>query len=225
MEGQAGELHASEDVRKSGYLRKQKSMHRRYFVLRAASERGPARLEYYESEKKFRGKAPVPKKAVALETCFNINKRADSKNKHMIVLYTRAESFAVAAENEEDQHQWFQAMVELQCKSKPKTRSLKPHDHALGSREQCCHRTNGFLSPPFCCYKCRLSCINQPLVVKDKDAAAGCCVNSHACVQFCSCGMHCTGAVRGRTRPTVLCHTDSPCWCRDVEETRTLLQV
>ncbi|MED6231579.1 hypothetical protein ATANTOWER_030845 [Ataeniobius toweri] len=118
MEGQAGEQHGCEDVRKSGYLRKQKSMHRRYFVLRAASERGPARLEYYESEKKFRGKAPVPKKAVALETCFNINKRADSKNKHMIVLYTRAESFAVAAENEEDQHQWFQAMVELQCKSK-----------------------------------------------------------------------------------------------------------
>uniref|UniRef100_A0A096M477 Si:ch73-335l21.1 n=1 Tax=Poecilia formosa TaxID=48698 RepID=A0A096M477_POEFO len=118
MEGQAGELHGNEDVRKSGYLRKQKSMHRRYFVLRAASERGPARLEYYESEKKFRGKAPVPKKAVALETCFNINKRADSKNKHMIVLYTRAESFAVAAENEEDQDEWFQAMVELQCKSK-----------------------------------------------------------------------------------------------------------
>lgn len=116
MENQAGD--GCEDVRKSGYLRKQKSMHRRYFVLRAASERGPARLEYYESEKKFRGKAPVPKKAVALETCFNINKRADAKNKHMIVLYTRAESFALAAENEEDQDDWFQAMVELQCKSK-----------------------------------------------------------------------------------------------------------
>ncbi|XP_060951916.1 insulin receptor substrate 1-B isoform X2 [Limanda limanda] len=107
-----------EDVRRSGYLRKQKSMHRRYFVLRSASERGPARLEYYESEKKFRGKAPVPKRAVALETCFNINKRADAKHRHMIVLYTRAESFAVAAENESDQDEWYQAMVELQCKSK-----------------------------------------------------------------------------------------------------------
>lgn len=116
MEPQAGD--SCEDVRKSGYLRKQKSMHRRYFVLRAASERGPARLEYYESEKKFRGKAPVPKKAVALETCFNINKRADSKNKHMIVLYTRAESFSLAAENEADQDEWYQAMVDLQCKSR-----------------------------------------------------------------------------------------------------------
>uniref|UniRef100_A0A8C6KD55 Si:ch73-335l21.1 n=6 Tax=Nothobranchius TaxID=28779 RepID=A0A8C6KD55_NOTFU len=125
MEGHAGEHHnsssSSDDVRKSGYLRKQKSMHRRYFVLRGASERGPARLEYYESEKKFRGKAPVPKRVVALETCFNINKRADSKNKHMIVLYTRAESFSVAAESEADQDEWYQAMVELQCKSKNPT--------------------------------------------------------------------------------------------------------
>uniref|UniRef100_A0A3B1KLN1 Si:ch73-335l21.1 n=1 Tax=Astyanax mexicanus TaxID=7994 RepID=A0A3B1KLN1_ASTMX len=118
MESQGCEAPSCEDVRKSGYLRKHKSMHRRYFVLRAASERGPARLEYYESEKKFRGKAPVPKRAVALETCFNINKRADAKNKHMIVLYTRAESFAVAAENEADQDEWYQAMVELQCRSK-----------------------------------------------------------------------------------------------------------
>ncbi|XP_034020893.1 insulin receptor substrate 1-B isoform X2 [Thalassophryne amazonica] len=131
MESQVGEQHGVEDVRKSGYLRKQKSMHRRYFVLRAASERGPARLEYYESEKKFRGKAPVPKRAVLLETCFNINKRADSKNKHMIVLYTRAESFAVAADNEADQDEWYQAMVELQCKSKNLTDSGAAGDYGV----------------------------------------------------------------------------------------------
>ncbi|XP_051924670.1 insulin receptor substrate 1-B [Hippocampus zosterae] len=117
MDGQSA-AERGEDVRKSGYLRKHKSMHRRYFVLRSGTERGAARLEYYESEKKFRGKAPVPKKAVLLETCFNINKRADSKNKHMIVLYTRAESFAVAADNQVDQDDWYQAMVDLQCKSK-----------------------------------------------------------------------------------------------------------
>ncbi|KAG7260926.1 hypothetical protein CRUP_027175, partial [Coryphaenoides rupestris] len=61
---------------------------------------------------------PVPKRAVALETCFNINKRADAKHKHMIVLYTRAESFAVAAESEAEQDAWYRAMVELQCKIK-----------------------------------------------------------------------------------------------------------
>ncbi|KAF3840712.1 hypothetical protein F7725_006574 [Dissostichus mawsoni] len=94
MENQAAEPQNYEDVQKSGYLRKHKSMHRRFFVLRAASEHGPARLEYYENEKKFRSKSPVPKKVLNLDTCFNINKRADSKNKHMIVLYTRSESFS-----------------------------------------------------------------------------------------------------------------------------------
>ncbi|XP_028839603.1 insulin receptor substrate 1-B [Denticeps clupeoides] len=119
MENQAAlEQQSYEDVRKSGYLRKQKSMHRRFFVLRAASEHGPARLEYYENEKKFRSKSPVPKKSVSLDSCFNINKRADSKNKHMIVLYTRGESFAIAADTEDVQNEWYQAMLDLQCRSK-----------------------------------------------------------------------------------------------------------
>ncbi|CAG02895.1 unnamed protein product [Tetraodon nigroviridis] len=119
MENQAPEPQNYEDVQKSGYLRKHKSMHRRFFVLRAASEHGPARLEYYENEKKFRSKSPVPKKVLNLETCFNINKRADSKNKHMIVLYTRSESFAIAADSEEIQNEWYQAMLDLQgnCKT------------------------------------------------------------------------------------------------------------
>ncbi|XP_076866895.1 insulin receptor substrate 1-B [Brachyhypopomus gauderio] len=128
------EQQSYEDVRKSGYLRKQKSMHRRFFVLRAPSEQGPARLEYYENEKKFRSKSPVPKKVVNLESCFNINKRADSKNKHMIVLYTRGESFAIAADTEEVQNEWYQAMLDLQCRSKT------PDDY--GSGGEC-----GLLSP------------------------------------------------------------------------------
>ena len=119
METQAVVEHQCyDDVRKSGYLRKQKSMHRRFFVLRADSDHGPARLEYYENEKKFRSKSPVPKKMVNLESCFNINKRAYSKNKHMIVLYTRGESFAIAADTEEVQNEWYQAMLDLQCRSK-----------------------------------------------------------------------------------------------------------
>ncbi|KAL4659922.1 insulin receptor substrate 1-B-like [Arapaima gigas] len=118
METQAPEQQSFQDVRMCGYLRKPKSAHRRFFVLRTASARGPARIEYYENEKKFRSKAPVPKKVLNLETCFNINKRADSKNRHMIVLYTRGESFAIAADSEQLQEQWYQAMLELQCTSK-----------------------------------------------------------------------------------------------------------
>nr|XP_057942993.1 insulin receptor substrate 1-B isoform X1 [Doryrhamphus excisus] len=129
MENQGAELHNYEDVQKSGYLRKHKSMHRRFFVLRAASEHGPARLEYYENEKKFRSKSPVPKKVLNLETCFNINKRADSKNKHLIVLYTRSESFAIAADSEEVQNEWYHAMLDLQCNCKT------PEDY--GSSGEC----------------------------------------------------------------------------------------
>nr|XP_061801211.1 insulin receptor substrate 1-B-like [Nerophis lumbriciformis] len=129
MENQGAELQNYEDVHRSGYLRKHKSMHRRFFVLRAASERGPARLEYYENEKKFRSKSPVPKKVLNLETCFNINKRADSKNKHLIVLYTRSESFAIAADSEEVQNEWYQAMLDLQCNCK------SPEDY--GSSGEC----------------------------------------------------------------------------------------
>ncbi|XP_069501106.1 insulin receptor substrate 1-like [Ambystoma mexicanum] len=120
------------DVHKCGYLRKQKSMHRRFFVLRGPSERGPARLEYYESEKKFRAtpKAggvgpgsggppqPPPKRTINLETALNVNKRADAKHRHLLVLYSRDSSFCVACEGEEEQEAWYSAMLELQCKGK-----------------------------------------------------------------------------------------------------------
>ncbi|XP_067828111.1 insulin receptor substrate 1-B-like [Heptranchias perlo] len=106
------------DVKKCGHLRKSKSLHRRYFVLRAASERGAARLEYYESEKKFRGRSAGPKRAVHLQSCFNINKRADSRNKYLVALYTRDECFSVAADSEQEQESWYQAIVELLTRSK-----------------------------------------------------------------------------------------------------------
>ncbi|XP_039082621.1 insulin receptor substrate 2 [Hyaena hyaena] len=110
-------------VRKCGYLRKQKHGHKRFFVLRgpgdeaAAAGGGPApqppRLEYYESEKKWRSKAGAPKRVIALDCCLNINKRADAKHKYLIALYTRDEYFAVAAENEHEQDGWYRALTEL----------------------------------------------------------------------------------------------------------------
>ncbi|XP_043932274.1 insulin receptor substrate 1-B-like [Protopterus annectens] len=110
--------HADSDICKCGYLRKQKSMHRRFFVLRAGSDHGPCRLEYYENEKKFRCKGAIPKRSLNLETCLSISKRADLRNKHLIVIYTKDESFVLGVEGEAEQQCWFQAMVDLQCKSK-----------------------------------------------------------------------------------------------------------
>ncbi|XP_057563298.1 insulin receptor substrate 2 [Hippopotamus amphibius kiboko] len=114
-------------VRKSGYLRKQKHGHKRFFVLRgpgaggdeAAAPAGggpapqPPRLEYYESEKKWRSKAAAPKRVIALDCCLNIHKRADAKHKYLIALYTKDEYFAVAAENEQEQEGWYRALTDL----------------------------------------------------------------------------------------------------------------
>lgn len=110
-----------EDVRKRGYLRKQKHGHKRYFVLRTHSHLGPARLEYYDNEKKFRsGQRPggggagcPPKRVIFLSQCFTVSRRADAKNKHLLALYTKDEYFAMVAESEPEQDSWYQALSEL----------------------------------------------------------------------------------------------------------------
>ncbi|KAM4536695.1 insulin receptor substrate 2-B [Odontesthes bonariensis] len=124
---------AVDDIRKCGYLRKQKHGHKRFFVLRAASHLGPSRLEYYDSEKKFRNSlrtaaaaaatggavaASPPKRVIYLYQCFTVNKRADSKNKHLIALYTKDEYFAIVAENEQEQEDWYVAVSELMSEGK-----------------------------------------------------------------------------------------------------------
>ncbi|KPP67285.1 insulin receptor substrate 1-B-like [Scleropages formosus] len=114
------------DVRKVGYLRKPKSMHKRFFVLRTASASGPSRLEYYENEKKWRHKSAAPKRSIPLESCFNINKRADSKNKYLVALYTKDEYFAIAADSEQEQDAWYQALVSLHNRGKVHERSGGP---------------------------------------------------------------------------------------------------
>ncbi|XP_043926177.1 insulin receptor substrate 1 isoform X2 [Protopterus annectens] len=106
------------DVKKVGYLRKPKSMHKRFFVLRGATEAGPARLEYYENEKKWRHKSGAPKRSFPLENCFNINKRADAKNKYLVAMYTKDEYFAVATDNEAEQESWYLALLDLHNRAK-----------------------------------------------------------------------------------------------------------
>lgn len=130
-----------DDIRKCGYLRKQKHGHKRFFVLRSASRSGPSRLEYYDSEKKFRSSlrsaaaaasasasstgataaapsASPPKRVIYLYQCFTVNKRADSKNKHLIALYTKDEYFAIVAENEQEQEEWYLALSDLMSEGK-----------------------------------------------------------------------------------------------------------
>ncbi|KAK2147231.1 hypothetical protein LSH36_563g03040 [Paralvinella palmiformis] len=99
------------DVKRMGYLKKQKTMKKKLFVLREESENGPARLEYYDSEKKF--VCSRPKRSIHLHNCFSINAKSDSKHKYAIVLYTREDCFTVICENESDHKEWLSAMINL----------------------------------------------------------------------------------------------------------------
>lgn len=107
----------SANVKKCGYLKKQKHGHKRFFVLKEQSEGFPARLEYYESEKKWKNKSTA-KRVIPLDSCLNINKRADAKHKYLIALYTKDEYFAVAAENEQEQESWYQVLTDLMTEGK-----------------------------------------------------------------------------------------------------------
>ncbi|CAN7989069.1 unnamed protein product [Ixodes hexagonus] len=101
------------DIHKTGCLRKLKTMKKKFFVMRRESEAGPARLECYDSEKKWKAGA-LPKRTVVLRLCFNINRRADAKHRHVMTLHTRDDSFALVAESEEDLEAWLTELLRLQ---------------------------------------------------------------------------------------------------------------
>ncbi|XP_066543019.1 insulin receptor substrate 2 [Hoplias malabaricus] len=111
MASPPGATEPESNVKKCGYLRKAKHGHKRFFVLRGAGDGCAPRLEYYESEKKWRNRAAA-RRVVALDSCLNVNKRADAKHKHLIALYTRDEYFAVAADDEREQESWFRVLAE-----------------------------------------------------------------------------------------------------------------
>ncbi|KAI5618495.1 insulin receptor substrate 2 [Silurus asotus] len=108
-----------DNVRKSGYLKKQKHGHRRFFVLKQQQQSDclSARLEYYDSEKKWRNKSAA-KRVISLDSCLSINKRADAKHRYLIALYTKDEYFAVAAENENEQESWYRDLTDLMSEGK-----------------------------------------------------------------------------------------------------------
>ncbi|XP_051017176.1 insulin receptor substrate 1-like [Acomys russatus] len=102
------------DVRLCGHLRKQKSQRRRFFVLRA----DPPRLECYENEKKFlssRCRPPRPRRTISLEGACTISKRADARQRHLIIVYTSDSSLGVAAASEAEQQAWYSALLEVRA--------------------------------------------------------------------------------------------------------------
>lgn len=89
------------------------TMKKKFFVLRSTSSSGPARLEYYDSEKKFNANHH-PKRSIHLHTCFNINRKSDSRHKYAIALYTKEDCFSVICEDEKEQETWLSLMLDYQ---------------------------------------------------------------------------------------------------------------
>ncbi|XP_045131747.1 insulin receptor substrate 1-like isoform X5 [Portunus trituberculatus] len=82
------------------------TMKKKFFVLRRDSGPDhPARLEYYDNEKKFIS-GTLPKKPIILSTCLSINRKEDPKHNHVIALYTNHDSLSVAAESESEMIEW-----------------------------------------------------------------------------------------------------------------------
>lgn len=104
---------AGGEVVRAGYLKKLKTMRKKYFVLRAETIESSARLEYYDNEKKYRSTQP-PKRSISLKACFNINKRVDTKHKHVIALYTKDDCFCMVLECERDLDDWLKSLLSLQ---------------------------------------------------------------------------------------------------------------
>ena len=95
------------DILLKGNLRKAKNWNKRYFVLR---EGNPAKLEYYENEKKWKSSNSKPKRRFNLEKPWNIGKNKDTKHEFLIVIFTEDEYLSMAAENAEVQDQWVKAL-------------------------------------------------------------------------------------------------------------------
>ncbi|XP_038222687.1 insulin receptor substrate 1 isoform X1 [Zerene cesonia] len=113
---------------RQGHLRKLKTMKKKYFVLRAETADSSARLEYYESEKKFRSGA-APRRVLPLKSCYNITRRLDLKQKHVIALFTREEQLCIVAENEQDLHSWLAAILKLFRNDDASEELLHPIQH------------------------------------------------------------------------------------------------
>ncbi|KAL2717120.1 insulin receptor substrate 1 isoform X1 [Vespula squamosa] len=108
-----------------GHLKKLKTLKKKYFILRGEAPGYPACLEYYDSKKKFESKQS-PKRSILLHSCFNINKRVDTKHKHVIALYTKDECFCLILDNEKELNEWLKAMLLLQSGDVPDGEQPRP---------------------------------------------------------------------------------------------------
>ncbi|XP_049303199.1 insulin receptor substrate 1 isoform X4 [Bactrocera dorsalis] len=97
----------------SGYQKKLNTMKKKFFVLYRDTTQESARLEYFDSMRKFKS-GLAPKRVVKLENCFNINRRLDTKYDYVIALATKDGGFGMVLETEAEMLKWLQALLSLQ---------------------------------------------------------------------------------------------------------------
>jgi hypothetical protein len=106
-------------------LRKRGSRKQKYFVIfdDAPDQPGTARLEYFDSEKKFYSAMKKsadngvtdPKRSIVLCSCFNINKRIDvQRYRYVIGLYRKDDIFSIIMKDDEELNQWLKQLLILQ---------------------------------------------------------------------------------------------------------------
>ncbi|ELU11550.1 hypothetical protein CAPTEDRAFT_141845, partial [Capitella teleta] len=101
------------------------TMKKKYFVLRENTALGPARLEYYDSEKKFKAGA-LPKRSVTLSSCFSINNKCDARHRYTLALFTKDSCLTMVCDSEEEQQAWLQSMLDLRNLSADEDNSPVP---------------------------------------------------------------------------------------------------
>ena len=101
-------------------------MKKKFFVLRSTSSSGPARLDYYDKKKMFETGHP-PKRTIYLHQCFNINKKADTKHKFAIALYTKEDCFSIVMDDEQTEERWLNSLLEFQNEYLLEGQPPRPH--------------------------------------------------------------------------------------------------
>ncbi|XP_030569202.1 insulin receptor substrate 1 isoform X2 [Drosophila novamexicana] len=97
----------------SEYQKKLKTMKKKFFVLHKETINSAARLEYYDTEKKFIQNAE-PKRVIYLKSCFNINQRYDTKHKFVLALSSREGGFGMVLNSESDLRRWLENLLSIQ---------------------------------------------------------------------------------------------------------------
>lgn len=105
-------------------IHKRNGKTQKYFVIfdDLPDKPGTARLEYFDNEKKFKsamtksktGGITNEKRSIILCTCFNINRRFDTKYKHVIGLYRKDDTFTIMAKDDPECTAWLKQLLILQ---------------------------------------------------------------------------------------------------------------